>query len=75
MSFQNRKEEYDKAMALEIGQEFDFNMFQELGASIKRVSENEFELSEVKYSGDMYHDTYTKENLMDAINLAYDEWT
>tara|TARA_Y100001960_G_scaffold321323_1_gene395867 strand:- start:83923 stop:84150 length:228 start_codon:yes stop_codon:yes gene_type:complete len=75
MSFYNRQEEIDKALKLKIDEEFTFNMICEQGALIKRVGDNAFELYETNDMRDMYHDTYTKENLLEAVDLAYDKWT
>lgn len=74
MSFQNRDEDFQRALKLNIGESFEFHMFQEMGAMIKKVGDDFFELYDVKWDRDLLDSTYTSETLMGAINMVYETW-
>lgn len=80
MSFENRKEDILFALNMNIGDSFEFNVFQDGGAEIKRLPDNGckmFELYELKmYSGTPILDREFSESQIESIiNEVYDDWT
>ncbi|AUR94730.1 hypothetical protein NVP1198B_21 [Vibrio phage 1.198.B._10N.286.54.F4] len=80
MSFENRKEDISFALNMNIGDSFEFNVFQDGGAEIKRVSDSNgaaYELYELKmYCGTpMFDRDFTESDIEDVIDEVYDKWT
>ncbi len=80
MSFGNRKEDIDFVLSMNIGDSFEFNVFQDGGAEIKRLPDDGckmFELYELKmYSGaPMLDREFSESQVESVINEVYDNWT
>lgn len=80
MSFKNRKEDIDYALNMDIGDSFEFNVFQDGGAEIKRIADGEskmFELYELKmYCGTpMFDRVFTESQIENVIDEVYEKWT
>ncbi len=77
MSFENRKEDIDACLCLQVGDTHEFNIFQDNCVEILRLDEERFMLSEWK--GYRYfreeHEVFTKETLANAIDIGYDTFT
>ncbi|AUR94665.1 hypothetical protein NVP1197A_27 [Vibrio phage 1.197.A._10N.286.54.F2] len=77
MSFENRVEDLDKIKSLNIGESYDFNIFQDGGAEVIKTSPSSYELYELKqYSGSaMYDRDFCEDSISDIVDEVYDKWT
>ena len=80
MSFENRSEDVDLILKMNIGDSFEFNVFQEGGAEVRRIPDNDvktYELYELKmYSGiPMLDREFSESQIESVINEVYDTWT
>lgn len=76
MSFDNRQEDVNKILALKVGEDYCFNIFQEGGACVTRVG-FDFELEEIPiYGGEPKFDcTFKPIQAWEIVDMVYDEWT
>jgi hypothetical protein len=77
MCCNNRYEDAGKAAGLEVGGKYYFNMHQDGGAVLNRVTISEWELCEIPLYGGPecpHVNTFKYTELLDAVNYAYDVW-
>lgn len=74
MSYENRKEDIDALLSMEVGTNKYLNMFQSGGSRITRESEDTFSLYEITLYGitEYFHENYSKNELDELIDVVYD---
>ncbi|CAH9014822.1 conserved hypothetical protein [Vibrio phage 277E43-1] len=77
MSYENRAEDVEKILNMEVGDELEFNMFQEGGSEVKRVSPYTWELSEITTYGIsvQFWYNYTAGELKQLVDDIYEKFT
>ena len=76
MSFKNRHEDVAALMSLQVGGTLYLNMFQDGGASVERVSETDFVLSEITLYGraEIECGSFHIAQLPRMVDIVYDEF-
>ena len=79
MSFENRKEDIELVLNMKAGDSFEFNIFQDGGAEIRRVADSNsanYELYELKmYCGTpMFDRNFTESEVESVIDEVYNTW-
>lgn len=74
MSYENRKEDIDTLLSMEVGTDKYLNMFQGGGSRVSRESEDTFSLYEITLYGisENFHANYSKNELDELIDIVYD---
>ncbi len=80
MSFNCRSEDVDFILKMNIGDSFEFNVFQEGGAEVRRIPDDgvkTYELYELKmYSGTpMLDRVFTESQIESVVSEVYESWT
>lgn len=74
MSYENRKEDIDALLSMEVGSDKYLNMFQDGGSRVVRESEDNYSLYEITLYGisEYFHENYSKDSLDELIDVVYD---
>lgn len=74
MSYENRQEDSQKLMNMDIGEELYLNMFQDGGSLTVRKTADVWGLSEITLYGinEQYYGDFSKHELDELIHIVYD---
>lgn len=74
MNYENRQEDIEKLMNMDISDELYLNMFQDRGSLIVRKANDIWSLSEITLYGvnEQYYGDFSKETLDELIHIVYD---
>lgn len=77
MSYENRQEDIQKLLDMELGTDMYLNMFQDGGSYVFREAENAFCLYEIPLYGgkEQYWKDYSKNELDELVRVVYDVFT
>ena len=74
MSYNNRQEDIDNILNMKDGETCEFNMFQDGGSSVTKISSEFYELSEIPlYGGNpQYYGTFYAWDVDKMVDVIYD---